>query len=213
MIASDELLSTFDVGDILTEALLFQTGYLTILNREDRGGNPFYRLGCPNREVRKTLNTSLLGYLVRDRSRQTVNSVRLYDLLQAADFEGLQRLFHAFFAGIPYEWHTRNEITRFAGYYASVFYSYFASLGLGVTVEDSGSGGRLEMAVRAGGQVYLFEFKVLERAGAGAALAQLKDRDYAEKYRHLGEPVYSVVVEFSAETRNVAGLEAEPEPA
>ena len=96
MIASDELLSTFDLGDILTEALLFQTGYLTILNREDRGGNPFYRLGYPNREVRKTLNTSLLGYPVRDRSRQRVNSVRLYDLLQAADFEGLQRLFHVF---------------------------------------------------------------------------------------------------------------------
>ena len=38
MVASDELLSTFDVGDIAAEALLFQTGYLTILSREYRGG-------------------------------------------------------------------------------------------------------------------------------------------------------------------------------
>ena len=209
MIASDELLSKFDVGDIATEALLFQTGYLTILNREDRGGNPFYRLGYPNREVRKSLNASLLGYLLRDRSRQAVNSIRLSDLLEAADFEGLKRLFHAIFAGIPYEWHSRNEIARFEGYYASVFYSYFAGLGLDVTVEDSGSAGRLDMAVRAGGRVYLFEFKVLERAGVGAALAQLKDRGYAAKYRPLGEPIHLVAVEFSAETRNVAALEAE----
>ena len=209
MVASAKLLSTFDVGDIATEALLFQTGYLTILNREDRGGNRYYRLGYPNREVRQSLNASLLGYLVKDRSRQMANSIRLYDLLQAADFAGLEQLFHALFAGIPYEWHSRSEIARYEGYYASVFYSYFAGLGLEVTVEESGSRGRLDMAVRAGGRVYLFEFKVRERAGPGMAMAQLKQRGYADKYRHLGEPVHLVAVEFSAETRNVTGFEAE----
>ena len=91
-----------------------------------------------------------------------------------------------------------------------MFYSYFAGLGLEVRVEDSGSRGRLDMAVRAGGRVYLFEFKVVERAGRGAAMAQLRERGYADKYRHLGEPVHLVAVEFSAETRNVAGFEAEP---
>ena len=193
MVASDELLSTFDVGDIAAEALLFQTGYLTILSREYRGGNPYYRL----------------GYLVRDWSRQTRNSIRLYDLLHAADFAGLEQLFHALFAGIPYEWHSRNEIARSEGYCASVFYSYFAGLGLDVTVEDSGSRGPLDMAVHAGGQVYLFDFEVLERAGPGAAMTQLKGRGYADKYRDLGEPVHLVAVEFSAETRNVAGFKAD----
>ena len=37
MLASEELLSTFDVGDIATEALLFQTGYLTVTGIETRG--------------------------------------------------------------------------------------------------------------------------------------------------------------------------------
>ena len=209
MVANDELLSTFDVGDIATEALLFQTGYLTIRRREDRGGKQFYRVGYPNHEVRESLNESLLRHLVQDRSRQAANSIRLYDLLHAADFAGLEQLFRAFFASIPYEWHSRNEIARYEGYYASVFYSYFAGLGLEVTVEDSGSGGRLDMAVRAGGRVYLFEFKVLERAGPGAAMAQLKQRSYANNYRHLGEPVHLVAVEFSAETRNVVRFESE----
>ena len=109
----------------------------------------------------------------------------------------------------PYEWHRRNEIARYEGYYASVFYSYFAGLGLDVRVEDGSSRGRLDMAVRAGGQVYLFEFKVLERAGAGSAMAQLRERGYADKYRHLGVPVHLVAVEFSTDTRNVAGFEAE----
>ena len=54
MVGSDELLSAFDVDHIATEALLFQTGYLTIHRSEPRGGTMFYRLGYPNREVRST---------------------------------------------------------------------------------------------------------------------------------------------------------------
>ena len=101
MMASDELLSAFDVDDIATEALLFQTGYLTIQNREDLDGEALYRLGYPNREVRQSLNRSLLRHLVRDRSRQNENSVRLYRLLETNDFAGLETLFQAFFASIP----------------------------------------------------------------------------------------------------------------
>ena len=61
MLASDGLLSTFDVGNIAPEALLFQAGYLTVLNRENRGGRVRYRLGYPNLEVRASLNRALLG--------------------------------------------------------------------------------------------------------------------------------------------------------
>ena len=209
MVASDELLSTFDVDDIATEALLFQTGYLTIIDAKDRGGEWFYRLGYPNREVRQSLNRSLLRYLVQDAARQTANSGRLYDLLEANDFDGLQMLFHAFFASIPYEWYTNNDIAGYEGYYASVFYSYFASLGLDVRVEDSSSHGRTDMAVLFNRNVYLFEFKVVELASAGAALAQLQARGYAAKYRALGQPIYLIGVEFSKDERNVTALDVE----
>ena len=209
MLGTDALLSSFDVDDIAPEALLFQTGYLTIREEEDLGGETFYRLGYPNREVRQSLNRSLLDYLARAGSRQTEHRIRLYRLLQANDFDGLKTLFHAFFASIPYEWYTNNDIARYEGYYASVFYSYFAALGLDITVEDSTSHGRLDMAVRFNGNVYLFELKVVEMAGEGAAMAQLKARGYADKYRGTGEPIHLVAVEFSRETRNVTAFEVE----
>ena len=209
MVAGSDLLSTFDVDDMATEALLFQTGYLTIKGEEDLGGEPVYRLGYPNREVRQSLNRSLLRHLVRDASRQTENSIRLYRLLEARDVEGLRTLFHAFFAGIPHEWHTNNAIANYEGYYASVFYAYFAALRLDITVEDSTSHGRLDMAVRCGGHVYLFEFKVVELEPQGAAMAQLKAKGYADKYRDLGEPIHLVAVEFSRETRNIVAFDAE----
>ena len=209
LVGSSDLLSSFDVDDIATEALLFQTGYLTITEEENLGGEPLYRLGYPNREVRQSLNRSLLRYLVKDASRQMANSVRLYRLLETNDFAGLETLFQAFFTGIPYEWYSNNDIANYEGYYASVFYSYFAALGLDIAVEDSSSHGRLDMAVRFNDNVYLFEFKVVEMTPEGAAMAQLKARRYADKYRGLGQPIYLVAVEFSKDARNLAAFEVE----
>ena len=209
MLASDALLSAFDVDAMATEALLFQTGYLTIEGVRDRGGVRSYRLGYPNREVRQSLNESLLRRLVQDAARQTANSDRLYDLLEAGDFAGMESLFQAFFASIPYEWYTNNAIAGYEGYYASVFYSYFAAAGFDVVVEDSSRRGRADMAVRFGGAVYLFEFKVVEQAADGAALAQLRERGYADKYRASGEPIHLIGVEFSKETRNVTAFAVE----
>ena len=210
MMGSDELLSTFDVDAIATEALLFQTGYLTIVRPEPRGGEMFYRLGYPNQEVRQSLNRSLLNYLTGDASRRAAHSAQLYDLLAANDFAGLETLFHAFFASIPYEWYTNNDIAGYEGYYASVFYSYFAGLGLDVRVEDSSSHGRLDMAVLFNDNIYLFEFKVVELASAGAAMAQLKERGYADKYRALEQPIHLIGVEFSKDERNIAAFDVEP---
>ncbi len=209
MVGTDDLLSEFDVDDIATEALLFQTGYLTIARAEPRGGEMFYRLGYPNREVRQSLNRSLLNHLTGSPTQQVEHRARLHDLLLANDFAGLETLFRAFFASIPYEWYTSNDIASYEGYYASVFYSYFAALESDVTVEDSSSHGRLDMAVRFNDNVYLFEFKVVEMAPEGAAMAQLKEKRYADKYRGLGRPIYLVAVEFSRETRNLAAFDVE----
>ena len=207
MLGSDDLLSAFDVDHIATEALLFQTGYLTIIQTEPRGGEMFYRLSYPNREVRQSLNRSLLNHLTGDPAQRTEHRARLYDLLLVNDFASLESLFKAFFASIPYQWHTNNDIANYEGYYASVFYSYFASVGFDIVVEDSGSDGRLDMAIRFNDNVYLFEFKVVELVPEEAAMAQLKAKGYADKYRDLGEPIHLIGVEFSRETRNLIAFE------
>ena len=212
-VGTEALLSAFDVGGrsaaehISTEALLFQTGYLTITGEQQLGGRALYRLGYPNREVRQSLNEHLLRHLVQDVEQQTANSMRLAHLLAEHDCAGLQDLFHAFFASIPYQWYTNNTIANYEGYYASVFYSYFAALGYDITVEESTSHGRLDMAVRTGGHVYLFEFKVAETSPPGSALAQLQERDYAAKYRSRGEPIHLIGVEFSRQTRNITAFD------
>ncbi len=206
MAADDALLSSFDVDEIATEALLFQTGYLTIEESSYRIGRRTYRLDYPNLEVRQSLNNVLLRRLAGGAADAAARN-RLYDRLLDHDLSGVEAQLRAIYAGIPTDWHSRNDIARFEGYYASVFYASLAALGFDLAVEDASAAGRVDLALRCAGRVYLFEFKLIERAGEGAALRQLRERGYAEKYRAGGEPVYLIGVEFSEESRNIAVFE------
>jgi hypothetical protein len=203
--ASTALLSSFDVGDISTEALLFQSGYLTIESSQHYGAQIHYRLRFPNQEVRASFGEAMLLRL----RPEPENAFRLFDLLRENDFAGMRTLIHALFAGIPADWYRRNDIEHFEGYYASVFYAFFSSTGMDVIPEDSSHAGRLDMAVKFNGQIYLFEFKVVEEEAEGKALAQIKEKGYADKYRALSRSIHLIGVEFSKKARNVVGFEVE----
>lgn len=45
--------------------------------------------------------------------------------------------------------------------------------------------------------------------GQGAAMAQLKERRYADKYQGLGQPIHLIAVEFDKDARNVTAFEVE----
>ena len=208
-VAPEELLSTFDVDTIPTEALMFQAGYLTIDSVEELP-NPYeVTLKYPNHEVQASLNTCLLQSLSGGLSVPGPQISRLYRLLQAGDVAALRGVFHAFFAGIPHDWYRKNDIADFEGYYASIFYSHFAALGLDIRVEDATHHGRIDMVVLFEGRVFIFEFKVVEQAARGEALRQIRERGYADKYRARGEPIHLIGVEFSKADRNIVGFEVE----
>ena len=93
-VSTADLLSAFDVDHIGTEALLFQTGYLTITGEEKLGGMPLYRLGYPNRAPRSKkipprwaspIRTRASSVTYVDMWARTANSSpRKPDLAQAA---------------------------------------------------------------------------------------------------------------------------------
>jgi hypothetical protein len=205
-----ELLSAFDVDRLTPEALLFQTGYATIQHVEEYlPGQRFYQLGYPNLEVSTSLNSVLLQGLGLDGGVSLNHRLSLLKLLRARDWTALQSLFTALFASIPHDWYRNNPIAQYEGYYASIFYSHFAALGLDIRLEDLTNHGRIDMTVLFDGQVLLFEFKVVELSPEGAALQQLKDRAYADKYRARGEPIHLIGVEFSRAQRSVVGFGVE----
>ena len=209
LVAGDDLLSAFDIDDMSIEALLFQGGYLTIAGEERLGGEPVYRLGYPNHEVRCSLNRWLLRGMVPDAGRGAAEQARLHALTQADDLEGVRGLFEAFFAGIPYEWYRRNDLAHYEGYWAALTYSHFAAAGLDVRVEAMTSHGRLDMAVVCPGHIHLYEFKVVKGKPEGRAVEQMRERGYADKYRDLGVPVRLIGIEFGEAERNIVAFSVE----
>ncbi len=206
-------LSRFDVGDISIDALLFQTGYLTISDEERRGPRTLYMLDYPNFEVRQSLNDGLLRYITGPESGVTDQSDELGRLLAINDFDGFTDRLKGFFAGIPYQWQTGNGPARYEVWYAGMLYACFRTIGLDLRVEDSSSRGRADMVVFHGGQVFVFKMADGEGDNDSVALKaieQMRDRGYADKYRDRGEVIHLVGISFSSEDRNLTAVKVVP---
>ena len=208
--AKAQLLGRFDVDDIATEALLFQTGYITIQDvQEPMTGYRLYSLGFPNREVESSLNEFLLPVLGIQNSEAQTYQLALFNVLLKQNLTGLETHLKALYAGLPHDWYRNNPIAQYEGHYASVFYSHFAALGVDVTVEDASHHGKVDMSVDFNGHIYLFEFKVVEQLPEGKALEQIKAKGYADKHRASGKPIHLVGVEFSSVQRQIVAFDVE----
>ena len=213
-VSEADLLSTFDVGDIGVDALLFQAGYLTIAGEERVGPENLYTLDYPNMEVRQSLNRGLLRHAADGRRLVAAAEGKdLCRLLAENDFEGFADGLRALFAGIPYGWHADAGPARYEAWYAGMLYACFQSIGADVRAEEPSSRGRADMVLRHGGQVFVLEFKMAREgesaeAALARALAQIRARGYADKYRGRGEPVHLVGAVFGRRERNLLAVRA-----
>ena len=213
--ADMSLISKFDVGDIGIEALLFQTGYLTIAEERKEGFGTFYLLDYPNLEVQISLNDELLAYLGKPGREPLDRGREFCALLKANDFKGFGDRLRSYLSGIPYQWHATGDLARYEAWYASLLHMCFRAIGVDLRVEDASSRGRADMVVLMGGQVFVLEFKMAEGEDdtdtvLDAAIAQMRERGHAEKYRARGEPVHLIGVVCGREARNLLEIRAEP---
>ncbi|MCP5510238.1 MAG: ATP-binding protein [Leptospiraceae bacterium] len=230
---TEEQMGSFDVDSIELEVLLFQTGYLTIVKRERIVEEIYYTLKYPNLEVKKNLTAVILYSLSGMGTKINPIRISVYEKLKSSDFDGLKSVFHSFFASILHDWYRKNTLANYEAYYASIFYCYFAALGLDVRAEDVTNHGQVDMTVFFENRVFVFEFKVIELTESGSALSQIKQKRYYEKYLGLdrnGDPItvagtshavsqlrnsipereiYLIGVEFSREDRNITNFEWE----
>jgi len=209
VVVDEAMLSRFDIDDITLENLLFQTGYLTIERVEDLGGERFYHLTYPNREVKAGLNSHLLRELVQS-GQATRQQMRIYKALEQADPEQLQQALTALFAAIPHDWYRQNQLARYEGYYASIVYCCLAALGVNVIAEDMTNQGRVDLTLKLAEKIFIIEFKVLEgKRESGRALAQIKARKYWQKYATGEFQVMLIGIEFDKSERNIVHFEWE----
>ncbi len=212
--AAVDLLSTFDVGNIGVDALMFQTGYLTVTGEERRDHRLFFRLDFPNLEVRLSLNNGLLRHVGGNCREVSSQGKHLCRLLADNQFDAFAEQLRAFFAGVPYQWQTRPELARYEAWYAGMLYACFRTIGVDLRVEESTSHGRSDMVLLHGGQVFAMEFKMAEEyeeteAALDRAISQIRDRGYAKRYRDRGEPIHLLAAVFGREERNLLAVRSE----
>ncbi len=206
LIVSDDILNSFDIEDLKLEVLLYQAGYLTIDKQEYYEEYELYnyRLRVPNKEVQISLNNLIIEYLTK-KYINPIQKLTILEILRYGKLDEFKNNLSSLFASIPYNNYVKNEIGDFEGYYASVVYAYLASLGVRIIAEDVTNRGRVDMTLVIFDKIYIIEFKV----GSDNALAQIKEKNYHQKYLSEGKEIYLVGIEFDREAKNISGFEWE----
>ncbi len=209
----ESLITRFDIDAISAEALLFQTGYLTIADKQGDGFDTLYTLDCPNQAVTLSLNDQLLAALSPQDQVPPDEGKALRDQLEANDFTGFAATLKAWLARIPYQWHATGDLARNEAWSASLLYMALRSIGVDVRSEATTSRARANLVVALGAQVFVLEFKMADNPGdtetaLEAAFTQMRARGYADT--HHGKTVHLVAIACGREVHNLLEVRAEP---
>jgi hypothetical protein len=192
---SRSIFNTFDLDRLQPEALLFQAGYLTI--RDIHSG--VYTLDYPNQEVKRAFSESLLFSLTEE-GRAAISShvLQLPRYLAEEKFEAFFETMTVIFAAIPYDIASKRD----EAYFHTIFYLMLSASGLAVQSSVLTSEGRIDLALIVSDKVYIVEFKCNQ--SAQAALQQIYNKHYADKYRRSDKKIFLIGINFSTKTRNLA---------
>ena len=191
-----EIISESDPTLQTPEALLYQTGYLTIKSANEYG---VYTLGFPNREVKSSFLTFLFPfYQKRDMgSRVMLREVRMF--MDRGDLQSFMGIITAFFKGVNYETMKLDYERQFQ----NILYTIFYFAGCDVENEFHTSDGRIDCIVRAKTAIYIFEYKLDGNGTADDALRQIDDKGYALPFSGDERKVVKVGVVFSRDTHTL----------
>jgi hypothetical protein len=178
------------------EALLFQTGYLTIKGKNTSGSA--YILGIPNQEVRDGIMHGLLP-IASSLSQSTLNRDidKLQEYANNGDVDKFINHLKRFLASISYTL-TKKQPEIF---YENNLFIIFNLIGLDTQVETETSDGRIDVVIRCNRFIYIIELKLDKTAED--ALLQIEQKHYQLPYLRFGLPIYLIGINFSSATRTI----------
>ena len=192
----------FDIENLDIISLMFQTGYLTIKDKNEYGE---FILGYPNEEVRLSMTRSLLeGYTfeVDSNVKTTLNALR--ESLKSNDISTFYKNINALFASIP----NQIFINKQEAYYQSIIYLTLKFLGVYIDCEVSTNRGRIDGVIKTDKYIYIMEFKMAP-ATPQDALNQIKEKGYHISYQTDNREKYIIGISFDPEKKQLSELEIE----
>ena len=197
---SEEDLNVCGLENIQPISMLYQGGYLTI--KEYRRSR--FTLGIPDEEVRRALNSLLVQKFAGTPSDRYRNLT--CQALEEVDFDTFFGNLSDLYAHLSYG-PKENSVQEFS--FQRILYVLLTSDGsFRVTAEDRQSHGRADLVAETPERIFVFELKV--DGTPQEALDQIKEKGYAEPYRHSGKEVYLIGLSFDGQTRRLTGTVSEP---
>jgi hypothetical protein len=205
----DLALEKYDLDNLDIIPLMFQTGYLTVKERDIKNGKML--VDYPNREVRDGFYQFLLDDLTRNthKNSSAIAVENLSKAFEANDLEKVKLIIDTIFTDLPaplYEPQNadkRKELQLSERFFHGTIHLVFKYLGIFIESEVYTSLGRADSVVTTDTHIYVFEFKY-NRSGK-AAFEQITKKNYGDKYRTTGKIIVGIGVNFSHITRKING--------
>jgi len=187
----------YDLESVDLAGLLFQTGYLTIKKIITKDFVETFHLSYPNREVRDSFLTHLLGeYTRKDMNYGTRLLERISEAVAVDDLNRFIQEIKSLFASIPYH----IFIGEREAYYHSLIYIILRLSGAEVRSEEATNTGRIDAVLETEKKIYIMEFKM---GSEQEALKQIKEIKYYEKYKNSRKEIVLLGIGFDPEKRNI----------
>jgi hypothetical protein len=192
---------TFELDRLKPEAILFQTGYLTIQGLTEDG---LVQLAYPNKEVRDSMLEVLIeGFLAVDVERSAYLVIRLRNAFRENDVDKAMEILQGVFANLPYFLHEKYP----EKFFHAAIHLLFTYMGIRIHSEACTSEGRVDSLVETDTHVYILEYK-LDKSPQ-EAIEQIRRKRYYRAAWNLGKPVIAVGVQFSSQTKNIEAWDTE----
>ncbi|MBF0406549.1 MAG: ATP-binding protein [Candidatus Riflebacteria bacterium] len=187
--------STYEVDNLKVEALLYQTGYLTIKKYQKDAG--IYTLSYPNREVREAFVKYLVDYFTPVSKSKTASLVDDFrKAIQENNINDAFEVLNVFYSKIDYSIKIKRE-----KYYQTIFYIFFSLLGYHIKTEVNTNKGRMDAVLYTDKHIYIFEFKL--NKPVIEALDQIKKREYYQQFLKDSRELVLAGVSFNSETGEI----------
>ena len=176
--------------------LMYQSGYLTITGYDERFRA--YTLDYPNEEVRSGFLNSLSQYFTPAMAQSEFLVFRFVRDIESGNVDGFMNRFTAFLADNSYAVQGNLEL-----YFQNTMSVMLKMMGLYIKTEYHTSNGRIDIVFDTDRYVYVIELK--RDVDPETALKQIEEKGYDRPFLASGKQIIRLGINFSSETRTVAG--------
>ena len=195
-VASEDQLNSIHVDDIDPIPVLYQSGYLTVVDYDNRFD--LFTLNYPNEEVKAGFINFLLPFYSRVKEKQAQAIIsKFVTSVRGGKADDFMRQLQSLMAGIPYDIIKETE-----NHYQNVMYIITKLMGLYVQAEYRTSNGRIDLLIGTSEYVYIIELKFEGRAEE--ALAQINEKQYSLPFAVENRKIVKIGANVSKETRGIA---------